>query len=118
MSGKLRNVIVCSVRFSGPNTENWYGGGKDIVTAPVTCWLSEPELIEPASVSRPAFRAVGGRSGELASTVPTVQVEPLKHGASTLLILTPFGFPNAIAPVAASSAPLWVIVTTTSRVRP
>lgn len=46
--------------------------------------------------------------------MPTVQVVPLKHGASTLLILTPFGFPNAIAPVAASSAPLWVIVTTTS----
>src|ERR1700675_1956730 len=110
MSGKLRNVIVCSVRFSGPTTENWYGGGKDMVTEPVTCWVSDPELIEPASVSRPLPRAVEGSTGELAATVPTVHVAPLKHGARTLLIFTPFGLPNAIAPVADSSAPLCVIV--------
>src|SRR5580700_2598540 len=95
MSGRFRNVIVCSLTLIGPATENWNGGGNDIVTAPVISAARFPVSIEPASVSSPLESSDGASVGELAATVPTVQVAPLKHGASTLLVLTPLGLPNS-----------------------
>ena len=52
-------------------------------------------MIEPASVSSPVDSSDESSVGELAATVPTVQVAPLKHGASTLLVFTPLGLPNS-----------------------